>query len=420
MQKNGINTKDKAWLHWTNHGKFEGRTYFSLKTEEFDDFNWQEYISNNKDLQKDGIKTQDKAWLHWTNHGKFEGRMYFSINTEEFDNFNWQEYVSTYKDLQDNGITNKDKAWYHWSNCGKFEGRTYFSINTDEFDNFNWKEYVHQYSDLSDDGVDTKDKAWYHWVHHGKTEGRTYFTILNADHDNFNWQQYMMNYEDLIKSGIDTKEKAWFHWINHGREEGRSIDNLFEEETKEYNNNFELTSINNILFKQKYDRYGNHYFGWKGVIHNWLQYFSETSPKKYAHSILFDEWLEKLLVWGNKLINNTYLQEVTTNNYKMITFVHNPPFLDYNKLSLQKNMFTTEMILNDNSQLNDNLFNEIYRKDLQDNIILLYTLSITHKEYLYNKYPDFKTKLVSVHHPIDLNTDETKLFNIELFLNNNY
>jgi len=412
-----INTKERAWYHWSNYGKFEGRTYFCLNTDEFDNFNWKEYTFTYNDLQNIGIDTKEKAWHHWTNHGKFEGRTYFSTNTNEFDNFNWKEYISNYNDLQDDTINNKEKAWYHWINHGKFEGRTYFSLNTDELDNFNWSEYVKHYDDLFNDGVDTKEKAWYHWIHHGKSEGRVYFTLLDEDeYENFDWTQYVANYDDLNKNGVDTKEKAWHHWINYGREEGRVTTSLYQDELNEYTD-FELIPVNNILFKQKYNRYGNHYFGWQGVIQNWINYFTEMPSKKYIHQIFFDEWLEKLLTWGNKVINDEYLEQITNNNYKMVTFLHNPPFLEYKNLSLH-NKIATQMILNDDSQLNENIFNEMERKQIEDNILLLYTLSNNHKEYLHNKYPEFKSKIVSVHHPIDLKTDQDKFFNIEKFLNN--
>ena len=39
-------------------------------------FNWQTYINNYEDLQKAGINTKKKAWQHWINHGKSEGRIY--------------------------------------------------------------------------------------------------------------------------------------------------------------------------------------------------------------------------------------------------------------------------------------------------------------------------------------------------------
>jgi hypothetical protein len=39
-------------------------------------FDWQTYIRNYEDLQNAGINTRKKAWHHWINHGKLEGRIY--------------------------------------------------------------------------------------------------------------------------------------------------------------------------------------------------------------------------------------------------------------------------------------------------------------------------------------------------------
>ena len=38
------------------------------------DFEWKEYISNNKDIMKEGITTESKAMLHYINHGYKENR----------------------------------------------------------------------------------------------------------------------------------------------------------------------------------------------------------------------------------------------------------------------------------------------------------------------------------------------------------
>lgn len=422
LDKAGITTQKEAWYHWTNHGKFEGRTYFTLNTKELDEFHWEEYVSNYSDLKKNGVNTKEKAWHHWLNHGKFEGRTYFSINTDEEEQFNWKEYVSHYVDLSKDGLNTKEKAWYHWINHGKHEGRHYFSLDADEYDLFDWKEYVSNYDDLQEDEMNTKELAWHHWIYHGKQEGRTYFSVSSGetlespidDYETFNWKQYLLNYNDLVKGGIKTKENAWHHWINHGKPEGRVTYNLYEEECKEYDN-YQLENHNNIFLKQKYDRYGMHYFGWKGVMNDMVQRFKNAEEKKYIHKIFVDDWIEKFLVWGNKVINTEYLNQIETNDYKLISFIHNPPFLQWNNKKLQKQI-STEMVLGDNTHFNENVFNEIYKHNLPEKFIYLYTLSNNHKEYIYNNYPEFKDKILSVHHPIDLNTPDDSYFDIRGFL----
>ena len=41
-------------------------------------FDWQTYVSNYKDLQKAGINTKEKAYCHWIVYGKKEGRTYLN------------------------------------------------------------------------------------------------------------------------------------------------------------------------------------------------------------------------------------------------------------------------------------------------------------------------------------------------------
>ena len=422
LTANGINNKEKSLAHWNLHGKKEGRTYNKIKNNDINDkniynennFDWKRYLNMNVDLYKNGVRNKYQAWNHWLFHGQFEGRKYFHLNATEYDKFDWERYIKNNADLSHN-ITKKDDAWYHWVHHGKEEGRSYFSNdqNENEYDNFNWKNYVFNYGDLS--GIKNKDDAWYHWIHHGKEEGRSYFSNDQNEYENFNWKNYVSNYGDL--SGIKNKDDAWYHWIHHGKEEGRVSNNLYLDEIKEYVNDVELVNINGIYFKQKYDRYGVHLFGWKGVINNFIEWFKNTPSKTYKQKIFFDEWIEKLLVWGNKLINEKYINDIKNNDYKLVTFIHNPPFLIWNDKT-QREKISTEMIVTDNLHFNENIFNEINKNNLIDKTIFFYTLSINHKEYLINTYPEIKDKIVSVHHPLNMDTIPDKMFNIDKFINN--
>ena len=63
-----------------------------------------------------------------------------------------------------------------------------------------------------------------------------------------------------------------------------------------------------MAFKKIYDCYGLHYYGWKGVINQFVTYFkNENFEKQYKKTIFFDEWLEKLFLWGNKIQRMEYL-----------------------------------------------------------------------------------------------------------------
>jgi hypothetical protein len=300
------------------------------------------------------------------------------------------------------------------------------TININE--DFNWEQYVENYTDLQETGVDTREKAWQHWLNHGEKEGRTYLELeteniqmtININED-FNWEQYVENYTDLQETGVDTREKAWHHWLNHGEKEGRVFHNFYEDEIKEsYNNKIELINYNNIniIFKPKYDRYGTHYFGWKGVINNFIDWFCENNKNKtFKYNIFFDEWIEKLLIWGNKIINEKYLNEIKKNNYKLITFIHNPPFLEL-KDKKYRSKISNEIIINDTTHFNENLFYEMEKNNIIDQIAFIYVLSNHHKEYMYYNYPKLQTKILSVHHAMNLETEESTCFDIEQFLYN--
>ena len=418
-----IITKEKAWKHWKYHGRKEGRSYLNnikdIKQEYLiekidEDFDWQKYIENYEDISIN-IDTREGAWNHWINHGKFEGRIYFCYSIKnEFNNFDWENYVNYYKDLSK--IKKKEDAWYHWINYGKSEERIYFTKDNSEFDNFDWQKYIDYYIDLTESGIKKKEDAWYHWINHGKREERIHFHSNNSEFDNFDWQQYISNYNDLYQSNFKSKEQAWYHWINHGKSEGRSIHNIFEEEIKMYGE-IKLINYSNIYFKHKYDRYGNHFFGWKGTINQLVDSFINTLQiKEYRCNIFFDEWIEKLLLWGNRKINTEYLRLANLYDTKMITFVHNPPFLQwYDKKYREKILH--EVLVGDDKQFNKNLFTEIHNNNLDEKIIYLYTLSIYHKEYISNNYPDFADKVLSIHHPIDLDINDEQ-FNINDFLEN--
>jgi hypothetical protein len=217
---------------------------------EYDNFDWNSYVSNYEDLKIDNINTKEKAWKHWTSHGKNEGRLYFdkneNIKTNDFkeeinnnekqyvvpidEKFNWVKYIDYYQDLKNDNINTKEKAWNHWIKYGEKEGRNYFSIDSnidfnknDEYINFDWEMYLQFYEDLQHKTND-KSVAWEHWDKHGKKENRIYFDLsMSFYYKNFDWKFYTSNYDDL--KHITTKEVALKHWLNFGMNEERTFIN---------------------------------------------------------------------------------------------------------------------------------------------------------------------------------------------------
>ena len=205
---------------------------------------------------------------------------------------------------------------------------------------------------------------------------------------------------------------------------------------------------NKIIFKKLYDIYGIHYYGWKGVINQFVYYYqkinhyftplknsngtpsdsssklslrihntvkSDASNEKpiYKENIFFDEWIEKLLFWGNKIQSKEYLKTIKSKNYKLVTFLHNPPFLKLQDNEYKKNR-SESMIIND-KQLNKHILNKLHDQ-LKDHLEFLYVLSNDHKKYIYNNYPYLQNKIVSVYHPMNMKLENSeKKFNFDLF-----
>ena len=172
--------------------------------------------------------------------------------------------------------------------------------------------------------------------------------------------------------------------------------------------------INNLICKQIYDNFGVHYCGWKYVINKFLQRYSEN-PNSYTTKFFLEEWIEKLLIWGDEKESNMVVNEIKRNNLKMVAFLHNPPFTKWYDKIYAANIH--ESIIYNGEHTNTNLFNKIKQHNLTENIYYLYTLSRDHKEYLYNTYPNMRTKLVSISHPIEI-TGAEKTFDFTLFCQN--
>lgn len=519
MNNPELNTKEKAWQHWIQYGQKEGRTFNRKSISEKDNinnFDWKKYIDTYIDLKRGDIRTKEKAWEHWINHGRLEGRTYFTLtNTnninvdnmyekslpietykttynreendfnrygkdeyldnyydaqdydaqdydgEDYDGekypstfhqnknnydmdplFDWITYIKSNNELQKNIINTKEKAWLHWITQGKNEGRLYYSLYDERFQ---WNYYLQNNYDLIKDGIDTKEKAWHHWINYGKYENRKHMFLsdtLNTlpetkklmydepprknivpdkkkepiTYENFHWENYIHNYEDLLENNVTTKKQAWKHWIQFGKPEGRTTENIDQQEIEQYNLSDKLINYNNIFFKEKYINYGVHFYGWKWVIQSFIEnHRQNNTTTNYKYPLFFDEWIEKLLLWGNKILNKKHIETIKKNKYKMVTFIHNPPFLQWydtnNKSELQK-----EILISDERQLNEYTFSKIKEHNLTNNILFLYTLSNTHKEYIYNNYPKFRNKVVSVYHPIEVN--ETNGFQMNSFLKN--
>lgn len=333
-----------------------------------------------------------------------------------YNNFNWKTYINNYDDLK--YIKDKNEAWKHWINNGKKENRATFNLSEhlEEYNNFDWNSYVNNYQDLK--LITDKNSAWLHWVNYGKKENRVFTKNIQETEDTFDWNTYVNNYQDL--KSITDRNSAWLHWTTHGKNEKRVVYNLYEKDVAQFKelckDDVLFVNNKNLILKTRYQHYGLHYFGWEKVMSSFISYFLQYSfveKLQFNQPFFFDEWIEKLLIWGNKIENAIYLQEIYKSDCKFISFIHNPPYenLDRNNMNIHNEVLFNEDLLN------NYMIRIISQYQLNDKIQFLYTLSNTHKEYLYNKYPEYKNKLLSVYHPIEV-SHRDRLFEFELFFKN--
>ena len=398
----GLNNYEDVKSHWNKYGKLEGRIVPEHNELVFD---WKAYIENNKDLLKIGINTYSKALNHWMNIGCKEGRKTHYTPDEEL--FDWEFYLHNNEDIKLKGVNLKEEAIEHWNLHGKKERRKH-KYNIGENQYFDWVQYRENYPDLKK-SLHTYEDALLHWHNHGQREGRTFEKLEEANKHDFDWREYVNSYEDLKFSGINSFEKAFQHWIYYGKKEGRVFKKLSKSNDEEEEN--VLTNFNNLYFKPKYSNYGLHYCGWEKIINNFIKnYQVNTFNGKLYEKIFFDEWLEKLLIWGNKSVNDKFISQIKKDNLKIISFIHNPN-LRFNNSSIPDGI-----LLTDEQQLNKNLISLLKTKDLLKHVEYLYCLSLSHKESLTTSYPELNNKIMSVHHPIII--DNKISFSYDKFLKN--
>lgn len=66
------------------------------------------------------IKNYQDAYIHWCNNKNVNKTYKFSVN-----DFNWEKYINNYKDLKERLNYNKESSWQHYLNHGIKEKRKY-------------------------------------------------------------------------------------------------------------------------------------------------------------------------------------------------------------------------------------------------------------------------------------------------------
>ena len=225
--------------------------YFYCIHNQYEIFDWKKYIQSYLDLSE--INNKMDAWYHWSNHGKYEGRTFFIKESEEL--FDWQKYINNNNDLT--SINNKQDAWYHWINYGKNEGRIFYLIDIDlEADFFVTSETFHKNLNcyVSKETISKyKVSSFYNKItnqifcnynnykNYNITEDITSF--IKESEESFDWEKYVKSYHDL--SSISNKKDALHHWVNFGKNENRN----FYKKNINFNS---LSSLDNTSYKEPY------------------------------------------------------------------------------------------------------------------------------------------------------------------------
>jgi lysophospholipase L1-like esterase len=134
-------------FHYTNFGRFEGRTVT---------FDALEYIASYADLRAAFGPNEDAGASHYIVSGRFENRV---------ATFDGLQYIASHTDLIGAFGANKDAGTAHFITNGAREGR--------DSDSFSAYHYLHNYADLEAAFGNNVEAATQHYISHGFREGRT-------------------------------------------------------------------------------------------------------------------------------------------------------------------------------------------------------------------------------------------------------
>jgi hypothetical protein len=171
-------------------------------------FDWKLYLELNSDLNKEKINSKQKAWNHWSTKGYLEKRFIY---------FDLQNCIK--ENNLDQNITNIE-AIQTCDNYKKYSKKFNFNENKNtelskkyKTELFHWEYYIKINKDLKN--LTSYTKAWNHYITKGEKENR----ITN----NFNWLHYLILNPDINLLNLEfiDEEIVFNHYINKGIEEKR-------------------------------------------------------------------------------------------------------------------------------------------------------------------------------------------------------
>ena len=113
----GLNEKYNTNLYDSKNDNFIKKIDNTLKDKK-ELKEWYKIYALNYDLKLNNYK---EAYLHWINNKNINKTYKFILN-----DFNWEKYINNYKDLKERLPYNKESGWKHWLRYGKNEKRTYY------------------------------------------------------------------------------------------------------------------------------------------------------------------------------------------------------------------------------------------------------------------------------------------------------
>lgn len=135
-----IYNKDSLGGHnfWLSNKMWKQSLYDNVITITYDNFDWIKYLDDNKDLIHANLKTKDKAWDHWNNHGKYEGRNASNIINNNSTNSNCHNTVYIISNNKGGGSVK-----YLDDIVNKYQNKNFVYIN------YNHKLHHYNYSSMS-------------------------------------------------------------------------------------------------------------------------------------------------------------------------------------------------------------------------------------------------------------------------------
>jgi len=211
----------------------------SEKNNNYNDFDWQSYSNNYRELATNGFITKDHLWWHYINIGEKNNYKFYNIyetqiqdkNEKTLNTFDDILYDLYYHHLKMEGFITKEQLFWHYSNIGEKKGYTFFHINQRN-ENINiWKEcnqlklldipntsLIHSYYSIS-----IKPTIYYYIGHTCQDSIRTGIQIVSIylareyiNNDiNYQIDVIFVKWDDVLKAIVPCSSSEIYFFFNY-------------------------------------------------------------------------------------------------------------------------------------------------------------------------------------------------------------